>query len=64
MGRKRNKKYNQNSGRAEGQTQISISLSSELLSKIDKLAEENNRNRSNFIVDALGGIKKIKNCKI
>lgn len=49
MPRKKNKKYNTNNGRADGQTQISISLPKKLVQKIDKLAYEVNRNRSNFI---------------
>jgi|GEM_PF-6103198 len=57
MPRKRNKKYNTNNGRAEGQTQISISLPQELVDKIDHLAELENRNRSNFIVSALSDLK-------
>ncbi|MBC2592667.1 ribbon-helix-helix protein, CopG family [Ruficoccus amylovorans] len=38
-----------NHGRAPGKTQISISLPAALVAKIDRLAEEENRNRSNFI---------------
>ena len=53
MPRKRNKKYNTNNGRAEGQGQISISLPKQLVERIDKLAKKENRNRSNFIVNRL-----------
>lgn len=42
--------------RAQGKTQISISLPEELVAKIDKLAAAENRNRSNFIATALGAI--------
>lgn len=42
--------------RAQGKTQISISLPEELVSKIDKLAAAENRNRSNFIATALEAI--------
>lgn len=42
-----------NHGRAPGKTQISISLPEDLVSKIDKLAEVENRNRSNFIATHL-----------
>ncbi len=39
--------------RAAGKTQISISLSADLVERIDKLAAAENRNRSNFIATAL-----------
>jgi len=39
--------------RAEGKTQISISVSQDLVEKIDKLAEAQNRNRSNYISNEL-----------
>lgn len=39
--------------RAEGKTQISISLPADLVAKIDRLAEAENRNRSNFIATEL-----------
>ena len=39
--------------RAIGKTQISISLSLDLVDKIDSLAQEENRNRSNFIATHL-----------
>ncbi|MEM9226730.1 MAG: ribbon-helix-helix domain-containing protein [Verrucomicrobiota bacterium] len=42
-----------NHGRAPGKTQISISLPQNLVEKIDKLADEENRNRSNFIATHL-----------
>ena len=63
MPRKRNKKYNTNNGRADGQTQISISLPLELVEKIDTLAELENRNRSNFIVSALSKMPKVRKLK-
>ena len=37
------------SPRAPGETQISISLPSDLVGKIDQMADAENRNRSNFI---------------
>ncbi|QYY36926.1 ribbon-helix-helix domain-containing protein [Ruficoccus sp. ZRK36] len=43
----------QNHGRAPGKTQISISLPQNLVERIDKLADEENRNRSNFIATHL-----------
>ncbi|MBK1857863.1 ribbon-helix-helix domain-containing protein [Cerasicoccus arenae] len=39
--------------RAPGMTQISISLPADLIDRIDVLASEENRNRSNFIATAL-----------
>ena len=39
--------------RAKGSTMISISLPEKLISKIDQMAEAENRNRSNFIANAL-----------
>lgn len=39
--------------RAAGKTQISISLDRYLVERIDKLAEAENRNRSNFIATHL-----------
>ncbi len=39
--------------RVAGKTQISISLDADLVSKIDKLADVENRNRSNFIATHL-----------
>lgn len=42
--------------RAPGKTQISISLPEDLVSKIDKLAAADNRNRSNYIATALEAI--------
>ncbi|QYY35289.1 ribbon-helix-helix domain-containing protein [Ruficoccus sp. ZRK36] len=42
-----------NTGRAPGKTQISISLPQSLVERIDQLAEEENRNRSNFIATHL-----------
>lgn len=36
-------------GRAPGKTQISISLPEDLVGKIDKMADLENRNRSNFV---------------
>lgn len=40
-------------GRALGKTQISISLSEDLVNSIDKMAAKQNRNRSNFISNVL-----------
>lgn len=39
--------------RAPGMTQISISLPSDLVAKIDEMADAENRNRSNFIATQL-----------
>ncbi len=39
-------------------TQISISLPQELIKQIDKMARLDNRNRSNFIANALSQIAK------
>ena len=39
-------------------TQISISLPSELVFKIDQMAEADNRNRSNFIAKVLSDLAK------
>lgn len=36
-----------------GKTQISISLPIKLINKIDQLADEENRNRSNYIANVL-----------
>jgi hypothetical protein len=35
--------------RAKGMTQISLSLPADLVARIDKIADSENRNRSNFI---------------
>lgn len=47
------KKTTSNHGRAPGKTQISISLPEDLVNKIDKIADVENRNRSNFIATHL-----------
>ncbi len=47
MGRKKG------SGKLAGMTQISISLPQSLVEQIDKMAELDNRNRSNFIANTL-----------
>lgn len=47
------KQNKQQNGRATGKTQISISLSQDLVAKIDELAARENRNRSNFIATHL-----------
>ncbi len=39
--------------RADGNTQISISLSETLVAKIDEAAKAENRNRSNYIATTL-----------
>ena len=44
--------------RAPGKTQISISLPTDLIEKVDKLAAAQNRNRSNFIATALGSLSE------
>lgn len=52
------KKYNTNNGRAKGQAQISITIPSDLVKQIDRLAELEHRNRSNFIENVLRGMLK------
>jgi len=44
--------------RADGMTQISLSLPQRLVDRIDELAEIDNRNRSNFIATYLEKIAK------
>jgi metal-responsive CopG/Arc/MetJ family transcriptional regulator len=39
--------------RAKGMTQISLSMPSELVARIDKMADAENRNRSNFIAKTM-----------
>ena len=46
------------SGKTVGMTQISISLSQNLVEQIDKMAEIDNRNRSNFIANTLQNLAK------
>ncbi|MBN1404833.1 MAG: ribbon-helix-helix protein, CopG family [Opitutales bacterium] len=68
-----NPPFASSSRRAPEQAQISISISRELLARIDSAAQAENRNRSNFIsthlerllanVDESGKIKKKKKKK-
>lgn len=44
--------------KAVGMTQISISLPQNLVEQIDKMAEMDNRNRSNFIANTLQTMAK------
>jgi metal-responsive CopG/Arc/MetJ family transcriptional regulator len=46
-------KRSKKSPRAKDMTQISISLPEGLVSKIDAMADSENRNRSNFIANVL-----------
>lgn len=46
------------SGKTVGMTQISISLPKNLVEQIDKMAEIDNRNRSNFIANTLQNLAK------
>lgn len=46
------------SGKTVGMTQISISLPQNLVEQIDKMAEIDNRNRSNFIANTLQNLSK------
>lgn len=46
-------KKKKTASRAPGMTQISISLPSDLVAKIDQMADAENRNRSNFIATQL-----------
>lgn len=46
------------STRAPDMTQISISLPKELVKVIDELARNENRNRSNYIVNSLSNLAK------
>ncbi len=48
-----NPPFEQNNRRAPEQAQISISLSRDLLARIDSAAKAENRNRSNFISTSL-----------
>lgn len=41
-----------------GMTQISISLPKSLVDQIDKMADADNRNRSNFIANTLANMAK------
>ena len=52
MGRKKG------SGKTVGMTQISISLPQSLVEQIDKMAENDNRNRSNFIANTLQNLAR------
>lgn len=44
--------------KGSGMTQISISLPTPLVEQIDKMAELDNRNRSNFIATTLANMAK------
>ena len=46
------------SGKTIGMTQISISLPQTLVEQIDKMAESDNRNRSNFIANTLQNLAR------
>ena len=46
------------SGKTVGMTQISISLPQSLVEQIDKMAENDNRNRSNFIANTLQNLAR------
>lgn len=46
------------SGKTVRMTQISISLPQNLVEQIDKMAEIDNRNRSNFIANTLQNLAK------
>ena len=46
------------SGKTVWMTQISISLPQNLVEQIDKMAEIDNRNRSNFIANTLQNLAK------
>ena len=46
------------SGKTSGMTQISISLPQTLVEQIDKMAESDNRNRSNFIANTLQNLAR------
>lgn len=46
------------SGKTIGMTQISISLPQALVEQIDKMAESDNRNRSNFIANTLQNLAR------
>ncbi|GHB98349.1 ribbon-helix-helix protein, CopG family [Cerasicoccus arenae] len=50
------KKSEKKTIRAKGKTQISISLPQDLVNRIDVLAENENRNRSNYITTVLTNI--------
>jgi|GEM_PF-1384470 len=44
-----------NTARAAGMTQISISMSKDLMDRIKQAAKADNRNRSNFITNVMEG---------
>lgn len=46
------------SGKTIGMSQISISLPQTLVEQIDKMAESDNRNRSNFIANTLQNLAR------
>lgn len=46
------------SGKTIGMPQISISLPQTLVEQIDKMAESDNRNRSNFIANTLQNLAR------
>ena len=46
------------SGKTIGMTRISISLPQALVEQIDKMAESDNRNRSNFIANTLQNLAR------
>lgn len=46
------------SGKTIGMTPISISLPQTLVEQIDKMAESDNRNRSNFIANTLQNLAR------
>lgn len=47
-----------NGNKESGMTQISISLPKPLVDQIDKMAEMDNRNRSNFIANTLANMAR------
>lgn len=54
----RTPKSNDNAKDKKGMTQISISLPTRLVDEIDKMAEMDNRNRSNFIANMLDNMAR------
>lgn len=53
-----NKKENKSHSRAPGMTQISISLPQALVEKVDRLAREQGRSRSNFIAYVISSLSE------
>ncbi len=51
-------KKTRRAARAKGMTQISLSMPSDLVARIDKMADAENRNRSNFIAKTMAALSE------